>query len=133
MAGRIPDILQDSGYSVWLAEPRQEPGRARVEFDYVVSDGVRKAHLTGVAHKDRLIVLLDRVGSGLNLRGLWGREEFASAVINCLLREGASAPPPPDEMSLRNLAERGHEGAKMALDELLREKRRKGAAEGSGC
>jgi hypothetical protein len=131
LSPRIAEILERAGFDVRAREIRALPIGIAPSFQYAVSDGLRRLALIGVKHRDKMVLLLRPLRPGWRLHALFGREKFASAVLECLLREGAIKSPPPDEAKLRFLAASGDpmraHSAKKMLDVLLREKKRKNA------
>jgi hypothetical protein len=130
---RIPEVLEREGYSVRRREVRTNPKGITPTFHYDVSDGLRRLAAIGVNHhtQPKVIVLFRPLRSGWRLHALFGREKFAMAVIESLVRHGAIKSPLPDEAQFRFLAESDDpvraRHAQMVLAALLREKKKKKA------
>jgi hypothetical protein len=132
LARRIPAVLQHEGYRVREQEMRPDP-KGLPTFHYQVSDGLRRLAVIGATHhtQQKVIVLFHPLRSGWRLHALFGREKFAMAVIESLVRLGATKSPLPDETKLRFLAASDDpmrvRHAQMVLAALLREKKKKTA------
>jgi hypothetical protein len=100
-------------------------------FQYEVSDGLRRLAVIGATHHTdpKVIVLFHPRRPGWRLHAQLGREKFAMAVIESLVRHGAIKSPFPDEAKLRFLAESDDpmraRHAQMMLAALRREKGKK--------
>jgi hypothetical protein len=130
LARRIPEILRHEGYSVREREMPANP-KGIPTFHYEVSDGLRRLTVIGATHHaDPKVIVLFRPKRrlGWRLHALFGREKFAMAVIESLVRHGAIKSPLPDEAKLRFLAKSEDtmraRHAQMMLAAVLRERNR---------
>jgi hypothetical protein len=82
--------LQRGGFKVSKRE-----SRVPAVFDYVVSDGVRKAAFIAVKNptKKVLTLMLSPLSPGWNLRGYFGQKKFAFEVTTWLLNASWDDPP----------------------------------------
>jgi hypothetical protein len=102
-------------------------------FHFDVSDGLRRLALIGANHhtQPKVIVLFRPLRPGWRLHALFGREKFAMAVIESLVRHGAIRSPLPDEAKLRFLAKSDDpmkaRHAQMVLAALRRQKKKQTA------
>ena len=132
LARSIPEVLQREGYSVREREMPPNP-KGIPTFHYEVSDGLRRLAVICANHRTqpKVIVLFRPLRSGWRLHALFGREKFAMAVIESLVRHGASRSPLPDEAKLRFLAKSDDpmkaRHAQMVLAALRRQKRKQSA------
>jgi hypothetical protein len=132
LARRIPEVLQREGYSVREREIQPNPKGIPI-FHYVVSDGLRRLVVIGANHhtQPKVIVLFRPLRPGWRLHAFFGREKFAMAVIESLVRHGAIRSPLPDEAKLRFLAKSDDpmkaRHAQMVLAALRRQKKKQTA------
>ena len=132
LARSIPEVLQREGYLVRKREMRPNL-KGIPTFHYDVSDGLRRLAVIGANHRmqPKVIVLFRPLRPGWRLHALFEREKFAMAVIESLVRLGATKSPLPDEAKFRFLAASDDpmraRHAQMVLAALRRQKKRKTA------
>jgi hypothetical protein len=81
-APHVSDHLRRGGFQVAYRD-----SAAPAVFDYVVSDGARRAALIAVKHpeKEELTLMLAPLRPRWGLRGLFGQKAFAFSVVTWLL------------------------------------------------